>query len=379
MPQQQQPGTGAPLDPPWTFPLEPTTKELPGKKKVGRQTFAFEQPPSILAAASVVGPKEGQGPLGHHFDVVKKSEIFGQKSWERAEAKLLQEAAQLAMDRAKIQTGDVDVFLAGDLLDQITCANMAARELSIPLFGLFAACATLTEGLTLGAMAVDGGFASRVLVGCCSHHETAERLYREPTEHAAQRPPTAQWTVTGAGCFILAGHDAAGRAAQTAPAVTHATVGRVVDMGLKNPFELGAAMAPAAADTISRHFEDTGRGPEDYDLIVTGDLSDIGSRVAEDLLSASGVDISDRYADCGEMIYDRKKQGVQAGASGCGCSATVFAGVLLPRMQNGELRRVLLACTGALFSPTTFQQGESIPCIAHAVAVEMPGQGGIPQ
>lgn len=359
-------------EPPFQVPLQPTTAPLRARKKVGRQTFAFERPPAIVAAAAVVGPMEGQGPLGRRFDVVKTDSMLGQKSWERAETKLLQESAELATGKAGIGTGDVDLFLAGDLLDQISCANMAARELSIPFYGLFSACATLAQGLALGAMSLDGGYASRVLVGCCSHHDTAERLYREPTEHAGQRPPTAQWTVTGAGSYLLASREAAGRRAGRGPVITHATVGRVVDIGLKNPFELGAAMAPAAADTIARHFEDTGRKPGDYDVILTGDLATIGSRVAQDLLGESGYDISGRHADCGMMIYDREKQDVQAGASGCGCSAAVFAGEFLPRMQGGEVRRLLLVCTGALFSPTTCQQGESIPGIAHAVAVEMP-------
>ncbi len=338
-------------------------------RRLGKQTVIFSHPPAIVSAASVVGPMEGKGPLAEHFDVVTENVLMGEKSWERAEVRMMIEASELALKKAGLQHRQVDWILAGDLLNQITCTHMAARTLDIPALGQFSACATLAQGLAVAGMILDGGFGRWCLVGCCSHHDTAERQYRLPTEFASQRPPTAQWTVTGAGAFVVG-------AEGDGPVITHATLGRVVDMGLKDPYDMGSAMAPAAADTIWQHLADTHRRPEDYDLIVTGDLAHIGSAILVDLLKENGLDVGDRALDCGAMIYKQSGQDVHAGGSGCGCSATVVAGYIMNVLSRGNARRVLLVCTGSLHSVTTYQQGETIPCIAHAVVLEArrPGQ-----
>lgn len=332
-------------------------------RRVGRQTLRFELTPAVVATAAVVGPKEGQGPLGDYFDVVKDDDLLGEKSWERAEARMLTEACRLAIRKAGSSLKDVDYLIAGDLLNQITSSNFVARELQLPFLGVFGACSTLAEGMAVGAMMIDGGYARSLLIAVSSHHCTAERQYRFPLEFATQPPPSAQWTVTGAGAVLMA-------ARGDGPAITMATIGRVNDPGLKDPLNLGAAMAPAAADTILRHFEDSGRTPEDYDLIVTGDLADVGKGITTELLARQGIDLEDRLFDCGSSLYD-VNQGVEAGASGCACSATVFSGYLMQGLLGGRYRRLLLVCTGALFSPTSYQQGESIPGIAHAVALEV--------
>ncbi|MDQ7792944.1 MAG: stage V sporulation protein AD [bacterium] len=331
-------------------------------RRRGRQTISFELTPAVVAAAAVVGPKEGQGPLGDYFDVVKEDDLLGEKSWERAEARMLTEACRLALRKAGHSLKDVDYLVAGDLLNQITSSSFVARELKLPFLGIFGACSTFAEGMAVGSMMIDGGYATSLLVGVSSHHCTAERQFRFPTEFGNQPPPSAQWTVTGAGAVLMA-------AQGDGPAITMATIGRVTDPGLKDPLNLGAAMAPAAADTILRHFEDTGRTPEDYDLIVTGDLADVGKQITADLLERKGLDVAGRLFDCGSAIYE-PSQGVESGASGCGCSAAVFSGYLMQGMLGGRYRRLLLVCTGALFSPTSYQQGESIPGIAHAVALE---------
>lgn len=336
-------------------------------KRVGRQTVRFQDPPVVAAGAAVVGPKEGQGPLGAYFDRVYPDTLLGEQSWERAECRMLVDAVRAAAGKAGLGPADIDLLFAGDLLNQTVTANFAARELDIPFLGIFNACSTLTEGLGLSAMVVDGGYADRVVTAVSSHHDTAERQYRFPTEFGAQKPLTSQWTVTGAAALLVARPELA--AGVAGPRITHATFGRVVDMGVKDPFDMGSAMAPAAADTIRRHFEDTGRRPEDYDLVVTGDLAQVGLPIARDLLRRQGLDLADRLADCGLIFFGDDPQ-VHAGASGAACSGTVLAAYLLPRLREGRYRRILMVSTGALFSKTTYQQGESIPCIAHAVALE---------
>ena len=330
--------------------------------RLGKQTVRFDLAPATVAAAAIVGPREGKGPLGDYFDVIKDDELVGEKSWERAEARMLAEACRLTLRKAGTRVEQVDFLIAGDLLNQITCSTFVARELSLPFLGVFGACSTLAEGMTVAAMTIDGGYAQNALVAVSSHHCTAERQYRMPTEFATQPPPTAQWTVTGAGAVLLA-------ARGDGPALTMATTGKVIDPGLKDPQNLGAAMAPAAADTIRQHFQDSGREPDYYDLVVTGDLADVGRKIALVLLEKEGIAIEDRLFDCGSNIYD-PDQGVDAGASGCGCSAAVFAGYLMNGLLTGKYRRILLVGTGALFSPTSYQQGETIPGIAHAVALE---------
>lgn len=330
---------------------------------VGKQTWQFQSRPVLLAAGSVVGPKEGQGPLGQDFDAVIDDAYFGQDSWEKAERRFLEEAAQVAMTKANVTGDQIDVMFAGDLLNQIVTSNFAARTLAIPFLGLFGACSTSMESLALAALAVDAGFATHALAATASHNSTAERQFRYPTEYGGQKPPTAQCTVTGGGAAIV-GKAGAG------PVITHATIGKVVDLGVKSPFEMGPAMAPAAADTIARHFQDTGRTPDDYDLIVTGDLARVGQPLAAELLEQESLYLGDKFKDCGILIFDPDQSEVFSGGSGCACCATVTYGHLLKRMEKGELDRILVCATGALLSPLSSQQGESIPGVAHAVVIE---------
>ncbi|MGB8955424.1 MAG: stage V sporulation protein AD [Tumebacillaceae bacterium] len=330
---------------------------------VGKQTWQFNSRPVLLAAGSVVGPKEGQGPLGQDFDAVIDDAYFGQDSWEKAERRFLEEAAQVAMTKANVTGDQLDVMFAGDLLNQIVTSNFAARTLAVPFLGVFGACSTSMESLALAALTVDSGFAKHALAATASHNSTAERQFRYPTEYGGQKPPTAQCTVTGGGAAIVGKQG-------TGPVITHATIGKVVDLGVKSPFEMGPAMAPAAADTIARHFQDTGRTPDDYDLIVTGDLARVGQPLAAELLEQEGLYLGDKFKDCGILIFDPDQSEVFSGGSGCACCATVTYGHLLKRMEKGELDRILVCATGALLSPLSSQQGESIPCVAHAVAIE---------
>lgn len=336
------------------------------EKRAGKQTVVFANPPVIIAAASVVGPKEGEGPLADYMDVVLEDDLIGEKSFEKAETQIFLQAARLALSKADITPRDVDYLLGGDLLNQIITANFAARDLGIPFFGLYGACSTITESLSLAAMLIDGGYAERILCVAASHFSTAERQYRYPLEQGTQRPPSAQWTVTGAGAVLLS-------RAGAGPRITMATTGKVVDYGIKDANNMGAAMAPAAADTFQVHFIDTGRNPGDYDKIVTGDLAAYGRELTIELLEKYGYHIGDRYIDCGCEIFDREKQDVHAGGSGCGCAAVVLGGYLMSQLQSRQARRLLMAATGALLSTTSSMQGESIPGIAHAIVIESEG------
>jgi len=336
---------------------------LAAPKKNGMQTVWFQNPPVIIATASIVGYREGEGPLGKTFDLVVQDTYYGEKTWEKAEQRMLQEAMQKALEKAGLQVKDIDFMLAGDLLNQIITANFTARVLGIPFLGLYGACSTMYEGLALGAMLIDGGFAEKVLVGSSSHYNTTERQYRFPTELGNQRPMTAQWTVTGAGAAVLAREG-------SGPVITHATIGKVVDLGQGDSMNMGAAMAPAAADTITCHLQDTARQPDYYDLIVTGDLGAYGKKLAEQLVTQYGYNISDRFTDCGILIYSAA-QDVHAGGSGCGCSAVVTCGYLIDSLKTGKYKRLLGIGTGALLSPCSVQQGETVPGIGHAVVIEM--------
>ncbi|TJY40819.1 stage V sporulation protein AD [Cohnella pontilimi] len=330
----------------------------------GHQSWIFEKKPVIRAAATVVGPFEGQGPLSNDFDIVHGDLMAGQDSWEKAERTLMEEAGKLAIENAGLTKEQVNFYIGGDLMNQIISTSFAARTLTIPYIGVFGACSTSMESLALAAMIVNSGSAQFALAGACSHNASAEKQFRYPTEYGSQKPPTAQFTVTGAGACVLSQE---GQGLH----VTSATIGRIVDMGIKDPFNMGAAMAPAAVDTIEAHFRDMQLEPGYYDLIVTGDLSKIGYAIANDLFNKHKFPIEQtQYQDCGMLIYDYQKQQVQAGASGCACSAVVTYGHLLKRMRKGELRRILVVATGALLSPISYQQGESIPCIAHAVSIE---------
>lgn len=333
----------------------------------GHQSWEYSTPPSILSTGVAGGPLEARGPLAADFDILHDDLWLGQESFEKAEKKLLEQACEKALGQGGVKKEDVDFFLSGDLLNQIISSGFTARTLSIPYLGICGACSTSMEGLALGALLVDTGAANRVLAATSSHNGAAEKQYRYPTEYGAQKPPTAQWTVTGAGAALL------GKAGE-GPGVTGATLGKVVDMGLSDPFNMGAAMAPAAVDTLQAHFRDFARDPSYYDLVVTGDLGRVGQRIAYDLLVKEGLEMPrEKFQDCGTLIYGADQK-VMAGGSGCACAAVVTYGHLLNRLEKGELNRVLVVATGALLSPLSYQQKESIPCIAHGVVIERNGQ-----
>ncbi len=318
---------------------------------------------TIAGAATVVGPFEAKGPLGHLFDRVVKDELCGEKSYERAERFLLRSAVELLLDRRGMSATDVDLLVGGDLLDQITTTNFAGRDLGVPLLGLYSACATTSESLLLGGLAVTSGATSTVVAATASHHLSAERQYRFPLELAVQRVPTAQWTATGGAAFLL-NRDGEGQAR-----IVAATVGTVQDYGLKDPNNMGAAMAPAAADTILRHLRARRQTSRDYDLILTGDLARAGLPLLVELLGEEGEHPDNRLQDAGVLLYS-PSQDVHAGGSGAVCSALVLASLVLPRLKSGELHRALLVATGSLHSPRSYQQGETIPTVAHAVELE---------
>lgn len=324
------------------------------------ETLVLKNAPAVSAFASVVGQKEADGPLGRRFDAVEPDARAGQDSWEKAESAVLRRAIDMAAERAGGAPGCV---LAGDLLNQCAGSAYAVRGLAAPFFGLYGACSTMAEALGMAALLVDGGYFESAAAATGSHFCSAERQFRYPLEYGGVRTPTAQWTVTGAGCVVLS-RDGAG------PYVTRFTPGRIVDAGIKDMANMGAAMAPAAYDTLKRHFEQTGRAPGYYDVVLTGDLGRLGQEILRDLFAADGVDLGPNYMDCGVLIYDIERQDTHCGGSGCGCSASVLTGHFLRGMRDGLWRRVLFAATGALMSPTTAQQGESIPAICHAVAIE---------
>lgn len=330
----------------------------------GHQTWVFPSKPTIISTATVVGPHEAEGPLAEDFDILHGDLWLGQDSYEKAEKKLLEEACEKAIEKAGLQKQDIQFFLSGDLLNQIISSSFAARTLAVPFLGLFGACSSSMESLALSSLLIDSKAGNYILCGAVSHNAAVEKQFRYPTEYGAQKPPTAQWTVTGAGVALLA-------AKGKGPRVTSATIGRVVDMGISDPFNMGSAMAPAAVDTITAHFRDLDISPEHYDLIATGDLGRVGHNIAADLLKKHDLGIPENiFTDCGMLIYDGKQPVVLAGGSGCGCSATVTYGHILNRMKKGELKKILIVATGALLSPLSYQQKESIPCIAHAVSIE---------
>lgn len=330
-------------------------------KRMGLATVAFASPPVIISAAALAGPKEGQGPLASYMDKIIPDTYYGEKTWERAERKMLEEALQLALAKAGLSPESIDFMLAGDLLNQLISANFTASKLHIPFLGLYGACSTMYEALALGSMLIDGGFADFVLIGVSSHYCTAERQFRYPLEHGNQRTMTAQWTVTGAGACVLA------RQGQ-GPRITHATIGTVLDLQQSDPADMGSAMAPAATETILRHLLDTGRPLHYYDLIATGDLGRYGHQLVTKLLARAGHQAGDRYRDCGMLIFS-PTQDVHAGGSGCACSAVVTCGYIYRQLQSGKLKNFLGVGTGALLSTTSTQQGEHIPAIAHGVAI----------
>lgn len=333
-------------------------------KRIGKQTVQLPSQPVISAYAAVGGKKEGEGPLKAGFDLISEDSYFGEKTWERAESSMIRQCFSAACDKAKVSPSCLDYILSGDLLNQCVSSAFAVKDSGVPYFGLYGACSTMAEGLSLGAMLIDGGYANQVCAATGSHFCSAERQYRFPLEYGGQRTPTSQWTVTGAGSVILTNGD-------EGVAVTHVTSGAIVDAGIKDANNMGAAMAPAAYETLKAHFADTGRGPDYYDAIFTGDLGKLGRDTVQALFRENGVYLGPCYMDCGVLIYDLAAQDVHAGGSGCGCFASVLGAHILPAMEKGIWHRVLVAATGALMSPTSFQQGDSIPGICHAVALEI--------
>lgn len=339
--------------------------------RAGQRSIRFPGRPSILSAFTVAGPKEGQGPLGRYFDTVIPDSYYGERCWEQTESKMLKEAILHCVESANAKEADVDFMFTGDLLSQCIGSSFAARDLNIPHLGVYSACATFGEGLLLACMSLEGGFANHIVVGVSSHHDSAERQFRFPTELGVQRPPTAQWTATLAAAVML-GYPTSPFSSGGAPVrITGATIGQVIDIGVKDPYNMGTAMAPAAADTLATHFKDFGVPPSHYDLIVTGDLGAIGREIAIDILESKGLAVKGRFDDCALMLYDRRRQDVQAGASGAACSAGVFCAHLYRGLREGRWRRILLAPTGSLHSPTSYKQGEAIPAVCHAVALEV--------
>ncbi|MEE1248333.1 MAG: stage V sporulation protein AD [Lachnospiraceae bacterium] len=330
---------------------------------IGKQSICFAHPPYILSSASVVGKKEGEGPLGAKFDMICDDDKFGSDTWEEAESTLQKEAASLAMGKAKLENKDIRYIFAGDLLGQTIATSFGLMDYQIPLFGLYGACSTAGESMALGAMCVAAGYAKRVLTVTSSHFASAEKQFRYPLEYANQRPMSATWTVTGSGAFVL-GQEKAG------VKICGLTPGRIVDYGVRDSMNMGAAMAPAACDTIYHHFEDFDRKPSDYDKIITGDLGSVGQEILIKLLKDKGYDISSVHTDCGIEIFDSEKQGTDSGGSGCGCSAVTLSAHFLPKLMNGEWKRVLFVPTGALLSTVSFNEGQNVPGIAHAVILE---------
>lgn len=326
---------------------------------LARGVFRMESPVKIESYAAVVGEMEGKGPLGDCFDKVVDDSHFGMKTWEQAESRFQLEAVSIAVRKAGLVKEDIDVICAGDLINQCTGSSYGLRGLEIPFLGLYGACSTMAEGLLTASLVAESGAARRTAAVTSSHFSTAERQFRSPLSYGGQRTPTAQWTCTASGAVIL------GRNGGTA--VTGGCVGVIADMGITDITNMGAAMAPAAAATILRYFKGTKTSPSDYDLIVTGDLGTLGSKLLIDLLDKENTDISAIHRDCGAMIFDNEAQDTHCGGSGCGCSASVLCGHFLPMLERGEVSRVLFAATGALMSVMSVQQGESIPTISHLV------------
>ena len=328
----------------------------------GKQSIAFKKPPYILSAASIVGQKEGDGPLGKYFDKIETDPQLGKDTWEEAESELQKQAAMMALQKAGLTQQDIRYLFSGDLLGQIIASSFGMLELQIPMFGLYGACSTAGESLSLAAMTVAAGYAGHCLAVTSSHFASAEKQFRYPLEYASQRPLSTTWTVTGSGAFIVS--------TKGTVKITGITTGKMMDYGIKDSMNMGAAMAPAAADTIFQHLKDFQRTPKDYDLIVTGDLGVVGRELVLDLLKQKGYDITKQYFDCGIAIFDDKTQDTHSGGSGCGCSAVTLAGYLLPKLESGELKRILFLPTGALLSTVSFNEGQSIPGICHGVVLE---------
>jgi stage V sporulation protein AD len=343
-------------------------------QQIGNGSLCFAEAPLIVSTASVVGTKEGEGPLGSCFDVIGADDKFGQDNWEAAESSLQKEALTLALGKGGYESGDIRYLFAGDLLGQTIASSFGLKTFEIPLFGVYGACSTCGESLSLAAMAVAAGYATRAAAVTSSHFASAEKQFRFPLSYANQRPMSATWTVTGSAAFILENVNYV-QNKKNAPIarISGITTGKIVDYGVKDSMNMGAAMAPAAAALIAQNLRDFKRSPADYDRIVTGDLGTVGQEILLDLLKKEGFDIHAQHEDCGMKIYDGQAQGTGAGGSGCGCSAVTLSGYYLPRLLTGELKRILFVPTGALLSPISFNEGQSVPGIAHGVVLEYCG------
>ncbi len=333
------------------------------KKQIGAQSLSFDTPVYIRSAASIVGPKEGNGPLKDTFDRIVEDATFGKDSWEEGESEMMKQTSMLALEKAKMKAEDIRYLFAGDLLGQLIATTFGLMDFNIPLFGLYGACSTMGEALSLGAMSVNAGYADNVLAVVSSHFGGAEKQFRFPLEYGNQRPMSSTWTVTGCGAFVLSKE-------YGDTMITGITTGKVVDYGVKDSLNMGACMAPAAADVIYQHLKDFKRKPEDYDRIVTGDLGKVGKEILCKLLKDQKIDIADVHMDCGMVIYDDPEQDTHSGGSGCGCSAVTLAGKLLNEIRRGEWERILFVPTGALLSTVSYNEGRSVPGIAHAVVIE---------
>lgn len=330
--------------------------------RCGKHSLIFEQMPVITNWASVAGKKESEGPLKNHFDLTEKDTYFGQRTWEQAERHMQELALNTLMKKAKISKQDIGLVFSGDLLNQCIGSSFTLRNTGFPHLGLYGACSTMAESLLLGAMTVAGGYADNVIALTSSHFAASERQYRFPLGYGGQRTPTAQWTVTGSGAALL-------RASGSGPRIRSATIGTVVDLGIQDANNMGAAMAPAALDTIRTHFADTSTSADDYDLIVTGDLGQLGKEILLTMARTEGLNLGGKLTDCGTLVFDTTRQDVHCGGSGCGCSAITLCGYLLDKIQSGRIKRMLFCGTGALLSPTSSQQGLSIPGVCHAVSI----------
>ncbi|MCI5918799.1 MAG: stage V sporulation protein AD [Roseburia sp.] len=329
----------------------------------GKQSLQFTEAPFIISSASIVGKKEGEGPLGECFDMVCEDDKFGEDTWEEAESTLQKEAVALTLGKAEQTSEDIRYLFAGDLLGQNIATSFGLQDYSVPLFGLYGACSTCGESLSLAAMTVAAGYADQVIAVTSSHFASAEKQFRFPLEYANQRPLSATWTVTGSAAFLVGKK-------KSKVQITGITTGKIMDYGIKDSMNMGAAMAPAAADCIAQHFDDFKRSPHDYDKIITGDLGTIGKEILIDLLLEKGYDISQVHTDCGIEIFDAATQNTGAGGSGCGCSAVTLSGHFLKHLEKGSLQRILFVPTGALLSTVSFNEGKTVPGIAHAVVLE---------
>ncbi len=333
------------------------------KQWIGSQSMKFHEPPFIISSASIVGKKEGEGPLGNYFDIVEQDDLFGKETWEEAESQMQKIVCEKILSKENISADDIRYLFGGDLLRQGIATSMGVEAFQIPLFGLFGACSTSGEALALSAMTVAGGYANQVMAVTSSHFGSAEKEFRFPLLYANQRPLSTQWTVTGSGAFLVGNK-------MSQVKITEVTVGKIVDYGLKDSQNMGACMAPAAADTIKCNLNDLSRNREAYDRIITGDLGNIGSEILIELLKNEEIDIEQQHLDCGKLIFDSQVQGTHSGGSGCGCAAVTLSSYILPKIASGEWKRVLFVPTGALLSTVSFNEGKAIPAIAHAIVLE---------